>query len=86
MIEFFPQEIHKAKRLDILKVGVCFSTVPVGDNNFEIFITARPKPNTILINADGIPAVSLKTGILRLFLKLFVVYPHDLRVIYSYQH
>lgn len=85
MVEFYPQEIHKTERLDTLKVGAYFSTVPVGDDDFEIFIVVRSKPNTILINADEIPVVSLKTGNLLPFAREFVVYPLDLQVYYSHQ-
>ena len=85
MVEFFPQENRKTERLDTLKVGDYFSTVPVGDDDFEIFIVVRSKPNTILINADEIPVVSLKTGNLLPFTREFIVYPLDLQVYYSHQ-
>lgn len=85
MIEFYPQEISKVERLDTLKIGACFSVDPVGDDDFEIFIVIGFKPNTILVGANEIPVVSLKTGSLRLFPKEFVVYPLDLQVYYSHQ-
>ena len=85
MVEFFSQEVPKVERLDTLKIGACFSVNPVGDDDFEIFILIGFKPITILVDEDETPAVSLKTGSLRLFPKEFVVYPLDLQVYYSHQ-
>ena len=85
MIEFYPQEIPKVERLDTIKIGACFSVDPVGDDDFEIFIVIGFKQNTILVSADEIPAVSLKTGSLWLFPKEFAVYSLNLQVYYSHQ-
>lgn len=85
MIEFFPQANFKVERLNTLEVGACFSTIPVGNSGFEIFIVVRYRPNTTLINENEIPAVSLKTGHLFHFSGDFSVYPLDLTVAYSHQ-
>ena len=80
MVEFFPKGNPKIRRLDTLKVGDCFSIYAIGHSDFEIFTITDSVKN------DMISAVSLKTGNLLPFTREFVVYPLDLKVIYSHQH